>query len=154
MGFVNQSTGLANDYLNVFNEILLLLEFLPTMPEMTDEALAWQPRSYREYFLQSPLPGAREAVRRYERLDPALRESFESILKRLNEIALEAQRTVAVEMNGPNFPESIAEPCETTAAAMRAGLAYVARLINEGPSDECREKKTTKSTNERKQSHG
>ena len=53
---------LANDYLNVFSEILLLLEFLPAMPEMTDDALAWRPRGYCEYFEQSPLPGARDAA--------------------------------------------------------------------------------------------
>ncbi|HUO54474.1 MAG TPA: hypothetical protein VMU18_07030 [Rhodoblastus sp.] len=138
---VNSSTGLANDYLNVFNEILLLIEFLPTMPEMTDEALAWQPRTYREYFQQSPLPGAREAARRYDKIDPGLRDRFESLLTRLNEIALRAQRKVAEEMAGPNFPESIAEPCETTAAAMRAGLDYVARLINEDPAKKPRGKK-------------
>ena len=63
-GLVNPSTGLANDYLNVFSEILLLLEFLPEMPEMTDDALAWRPRGYCEYFEQSPLPGARDALRR------------------------------------------------------------------------------------------
>ena len=52
LSLVNPTTGLANDYLNVFNEILLLLEFLPTMPEMTEDALAWQPRGYCEYFEQ------------------------------------------------------------------------------------------------------
>ncbi len=105
LGLVSPVTGLANDYLNMFNEILLVLEFLPTMPEMTDEALAWRPRSYREYFQQSPLPGAREAARRYDKVDPALRARFESLLKRLNDIALDAQARVAEEMNSPNFPE-------------------------------------------------
>jgi hypothetical protein len=133
LGIVNPSSGLANDYLNVFNEILLLLEFLPTMPEMTGEALAWRPRGYREYFQQSPLPGASEAVRSYETLDPDLRDRFESILRRLNDIAQQAQCTVAEEMAGPNFPQSIVDSCESTAAAMRAGLQHVARLINEGP---------------------
>ncbi len=143
LGIVNPSSGLANDYLNVFNEIILLLEFLPTMPEMTDEALAWRPRGYREYFQQSPLPGASEAVRRYEGVDPALRKRFESILKRLIEIAQAAQCKVAAELAGPNFPGSIVEPCESTAAAMREGLQHVARLINEGPVGAARGKSAT-----------
>jgi hypothetical protein len=158
LGLVSPVTGLANDYLNMFNEILLVLEFLPTMPEMTEEALAWRPRSYREYFQQSPLPGAREAARRYDKVDPALRARFESLLKRLNDIALDAQARVAEEMNSPNFPESIVEPCEATAEAMRAGLGYVARLINEGPVSLARERKsdrtTTPSKKQRKPSHG
>ena len=30
---VNPASGLANDYLNLFNEIVMLVEQLPTMPE-------------------------------------------------------------------------------------------------------------------------
>jgi hypothetical protein len=132
LGLVNPSTGLANDYLNVFSEILLLLEFLPEMPEMTEAALAWRPRGYCEYFEQSPLPGAREALRAYDSIDPKARAQFESNLKRLIEIAVTAQGAVARESAGPNYPHSIVEACEATAAAMRAGLAHVARLINDG----------------------
>jgi hypothetical protein len=132
LGLVNPSTGLANDYLNVFSEILLLLEFLPDMPEMTEAALAWQPRGYCEYFEQSPLPGAREALRAYGRIDPDARAQFESNLERLIEVAVKAQGAVAREAAGPNYPDSIVEACEATAAAMRAGIAHVARLINDG----------------------
>jgi hypothetical protein len=140
---VNPTTGLANDYLNVFNEILLLIEFLPSMPEMTDDALAWQPRSYCEYFQASSIPGARHAAQSYQQVDPEIRAKFESVLARLTEIALEAQQIVATEQAGPDYPESIARSCAETADAMRAGLAYVARLINEGvvPRDEARGKR-------------
>jgi hypothetical protein len=132
LGLVNPTSGLANDYLNVFNEIMLLLEFLPTMPEMTDEALAWQPRSYRDYFSQSTLPDARHALQAYDSVDPELRSSFESVLSRLNELVTQAQRRVAEESSRPEYPDSIARPCEEAAEAMRIGLAYVNRLINEG----------------------
>jgi hypothetical protein len=132
LSLVNPSTGLANDYLNVYNEILLLLEFLPSMPEMTDDALAWQPRGYCEYFEQSSIPGARDALHAYDKVDPDVRAHFESILGRLTEIAVEAQRTLAEEFGRPDYPDSIAKSCEETAEVMRVGLAYVARLINEG----------------------
>ncbi|MGO9391337.1 hypothetical protein [Rhodoblastus sp.] len=132
LSLVNPSTGLANDYLNVFNEILLVLEFLPSMPEMTDEALAWQPRGYCEYFETSAIPGARQALNAYERVDPATRENFEAVLGRLTEIVVQAQQTLAEESGRPEYPDSIAKSCEETAEAMRAGLSYVSRLINEG----------------------
>jgi len=134
LGIINPVTGLANDYLNVFNEILLLLEFLPTMPEMTEEALAWQPRSYMEYFEASTLPDAKHALAAYENVDPALRKKFESVLTRLNEIVVDAQKTLAAESTGPDYPDSIVGSCEATAEQMRIGLAYVNRLINEGTS--------------------
>jgi hypothetical protein len=142
---VNPSTGLANDYLNVFNEILLLLEFLPSMPEMTDDALAWRPRGYREYFHQSPLPGANEALHAYEKMDPRQRARFETHLRQLTDFAVKAQRKVAEESLGPNYPESIVEVCEILAAAMRDRLANVARLINEGAPNGKRAPKPTQS---------
>jgi hypothetical protein len=132
LGIVNPTTGLANDYLNVFNEILLLLEFLPTMPEMTEEALAWQPRTYSEYFEQSTLPDAKHALEAYDKVDPALRKKFESVLSRLTQIVIDAQRTLAEESTRPDYPDSIVGSCEATAEQMRIGLAYVNRLINEG----------------------
>jgi hypothetical protein len=132
LSLVNPTTGLANDYLNVFNEILLLLEFLPSMPEMTEDALAWQPRGYCEYFQQSSIPGAIHAVQAYDKVDPAVRARFESILSRLTEIAVQAQQTLAEEAGRPDYPDSIVKSCEETTEAMRVGLAYVSRLINDG----------------------
>jgi hypothetical protein len=132
LSLVNPLTGLANDYLNVYNEILLLLEFLPSMPEMTDDALALRARGYCEYFEQSSIPGARDALHAYDKVDPGVRAHFEAILARLTEIAVSAQNTLAEEFGRPDYPDSIAKSCEETAEIMRAGLAYVARLINEG----------------------
>lgn len=148
LSLVNPTTGLANDYLNVFNEILLLLEFLPSMPEMTDEALAWQPRSYSEYFEKSCIPGAHHALQAYAGVDPEVRRKFESILGRLTQIVVDAQRTLAEESSRPDFPESIAKSCEETAEAMRVGLAYVSRLINEGRAAASRDGKCANKSEE------
>jgi hypothetical protein len=63
-----------------------------------------------------------------------VRAHFEAILARLTEIAVSAQNTLAEEFGRPDYPDSIAKSCEETAEVMRAGLAYVARLINEGRS--------------------
>ena len=145
LSLVNPTTGLANDYLNVFNEILLLLEFVPTMPEMTEDVLAWAPRGYCEYFEQSSIPGARHALAAYGGVDPDVRAAFESVLARLTDIALGAQRTLAQELTGPDYPDFVAKSCEETAEAMRAGLAYVSRLINEGCAPNKRAGKGAKS---------
>lgn len=154
LGLVNPTTGLANDYLNVFNEILLVLEFLPSMPEMTDEVLAWQPRGYCEYYEQSSLPGARQALQAYDRVDPQMRRRFEAVLARLNDIVVQAQRKLAEESGRPEYPDSIAKSCEQTADAMRVGLSYVSRLINEGLAPARRREAGGKSSKERNLNHG
>ena len=40
---INPVTGLASDYLNHFNEAIMLLEMLAAMPDCVDDFLAWQP---------------------------------------------------------------------------------------------------------------
>ena len=54
---INPSTGLATDYLNHFNEAIMLLEMIPDMPECAADFLTWQPTSYREHFA-APTPSA------------------------------------------------------------------------------------------------
>jgi len=53
---VNSVSGLANDYLNLFAEILMLIENLPTMPDLMPDILAWRPISYQDYFAKSARP--------------------------------------------------------------------------------------------------
>ena len=52
--------------------------------------------------------------------------------------AVHAQTTLAEEFGRPDYPDSIVKSCEETAEVMRVGLAYVARLINEGGSAKSR----------------
>jgi len=50
---INPRTGLATDYLNHFNEAIMLLEMIPDMPECMTDFLERQPLSYREHFAAS-----------------------------------------------------------------------------------------------------
>src|SRR5262249_33673402 len=43
---INPRTGLATDYLNHFNEAIMLLEMIPDMPECAEDFLSWRPLSY------------------------------------------------------------------------------------------------------------
>ena len=50
---INPRTGLATDYLNHFNEAIMLLEMVPDMPECAEDFLTWSPLSYAEHFWAS-----------------------------------------------------------------------------------------------------
>src|SRR5258708_29955739 len=50
---INPRTGLASDYLNHFNEAIMLLEMIPDMPEYAEHFLTWSPLSYAEHFWAS-----------------------------------------------------------------------------------------------------
>ena len=50
---IHPETRLATDYLNHFNEVIMLLELVPSMPDCIDDVLIWQPASYEEHFRRS-----------------------------------------------------------------------------------------------------
>lgn len=50
---VNPVTGLATDYLNLFNEAIMLFEMGLDMPDMAEELADWKPRGYVEHFDKS-----------------------------------------------------------------------------------------------------
>ena len=76
---INPRTGLATDYLNHFNEAIMLLEMIPDMPECAEEFLGWQPLSYREHFTASNFKARELAIEAYDSADPDIRTEFDNI---------------------------------------------------------------------------
>jgi hypothetical protein len=76
---INPRTGLATDYLNHFNEAIMLLEMIPDMPECAEDFLSWRPLSYREHFAASNFKARELAIAAYAAADAAIRGEFDSI---------------------------------------------------------------------------
>ncbi|MGH9693676.1 MAG: hypothetical protein ACRD5Z_06020 [Bryobacteraceae bacterium] len=83
---INPHTGLATDYLNHFNEAIMLLEMIPDMPECAEEFLEWQPRSYREHFAASNSRGRELAIAAYDSANPQIRTEFDDITGAMSSI--------------------------------------------------------------------
>ena len=132
---VHPASGIANDYLNHFNEILLLIENLPTLlPEMLDELLEWKPVTYREYFAKSLLPGSARALQIYEGLDPDFRNEFETIIDGVNAMALASVEVIRAHRtpDGDLDPSSVSDFCENASCAIRSALNRASDLVNNG----------------------
>src|ERR1700694_694449 len=76
---INLRTGLATDYLNHFNEAIMLLEMIPDMPECTEDFLSWHPLSYREHFTASNFRARELAIEAYDSADAGVRVEFDDI---------------------------------------------------------------------------
>ena len=92
---INPRTGLATDYLNHFNEAIMLLEMIPDMPECAGDFLEWRPLSYAEHFHASNFKARDLAISAYESADPAIRAEFDQLTGGLEEIVAAARRLVA-----------------------------------------------------------
>jgi hypothetical protein len=76
---INPRTGLATDYLNHFNEAVMLLEMVPDMPECAEDFLGWRPMSYAEHFTASNFKARDLAIEAYNAADTAIRAEFDNI---------------------------------------------------------------------------
>lgn len=85
---INPRTGLATDYLNHFNEAIMLLEMIPDMPDCAADFLEWKPLSYAEHFHASNFKGRDLAIAAYEAADPTIRMEFDTIVSTITSILL------------------------------------------------------------------
>ncbi len=130
---VNPASGLANDYLNLFNEIVMLIEQLPVMPELIDDILRWRPVSYQSYFAKSILPGRASALEAYAALDAGFRRDFEAVVADLDRRAVGAVAAIRrLHKAGSISSSTTSEVCLRAGQAMRDVLLKATELVNHG----------------------
>lgn len=91
---INPRTGLSTDYLNHFNEMVMLLDLLVMDPEVADEILTWKPADYRHHFEHSGFRAKSLALLGYELCPSATRRQLEVMVAEIETVLLEAQRFV------------------------------------------------------------
>ncbi len=96
-----EQTLLATDYLNHFNEIVMLLEMVPDMPEILEEAKEWAPKSYIEHFADSTFTEKDLAVSAYEHVPEHYKKPFEQTIGQINRLIEAAvKRLDEISVNG------------------------------------------------------
>ena len=133
-GLVNPASGIANDYLNLFNEIVMLIEQLPTMPELIEDIKAWRPTSYEDYFLNSPLPGRSSALEAYQLLDAGFRKEFEAVVAELDQQATGIVATIRLHMRAKaaEDPDGLDSICARGGSTIRNTLERAVFIVNDG----------------------
>jgi hypothetical protein len=108
---INPRTGLATDYLNHFNEAIMLLELIPDMPDCYELFLEWQPLSYAEHFIKSNFKGRDLAIAAYEAAPATVRTDFDATVTRMTKVLStvgDAMRTVQQDATRATLAEQAA----------------------------------------------
>ncbi len=126
---VNPRTGLATDYLNHFNEAIMLLEMIPDMPECVEDFLGWRPRSYREHFEASNLKAQGLIIQAYEEADTAVRVEFDRVADAMREILI----AVSAAMRESTQDKTRAILAEQTTGWIKPLLSLAGGLIHGSP---------------------
>jgi len=85
---INPETLLATDYLNHFNEIVMLLDMVPDMPDLVEECKDWAPKDYQAHFAESAFRDKELAIAAYDHCPPRYRQPFDETITHMNELAL------------------------------------------------------------------
>ena len=91
---INPKTGLATDYLNHFNEAIMLLEMVPEIPDCIQDLTAWQPLSYAEHFMASGFKDRELAIAAYELAEPRLRQQLDDLADIMNAMLVSTSETM------------------------------------------------------------
>jgi hypothetical protein len=89
---INPETGLATDYLNHFNEVVMLMEMLPAMPDCAEDVLDWAPLDYCAHFEKSGLKGFDVIISAYQASPKAVKAHFETLIYQIDGAVLRAQQ--------------------------------------------------------------
>lgn len=117
---INPLTGLSTDYLNHFNEPIMLLEMLPSMPECRDDLVGWEPLDYHQHFERSNLKHKDLAIAAYDLAEPRARRRFDAACEAMKMTVLTTKNALAGD--GPE-----AEMVATAVRAAASLKALVAR---------------------------
>jgi len=93
---------LATDYLNHFNEVVMLIGMIPDMPECLDDVREWRPKSYTQHFADSGLPEADLAIAAYQHSPDAYRLPLEAIIGNLDRLVDASVKRIAVTIDAGN----------------------------------------------------
>jgi hypothetical protein len=125
---INPRTGLATDYLNHFNEAIMLLEMVPDMPECAEDFLLWYPLSYREHFTASNFKARDLAIEAYDSANAAIRSEFDNITSAMTSILT----AVSAAMREARQDKTRATLAEQATGWVKPLVALAGGIINGG----------------------
>ena len=126
---VNQETLLCTDYLNHFNEIVMLIEMVGSMPECMEDVRAWQPKSYAQHFHDSNFAERDLAILAYDNAPEQHRAPFDRTVDRLNIAVAAAIRDLDAATADGN-PERTDAVAQHAAARLHSLIDIAGGIIN------------------------
>ncbi len=134
---VNAVSLLATDYLNHFNEALMLAELVVDMPDMLEDFKEWSPKHYKDHFRDSGIADKELAILAYDVAPIEYRAPFESTVVKLNKQINILQKKLELEkeeLGSPEKNEFVSAKCKLIRELIdRAGGVINGQISEEQP---------------------
>lgn len=126
---INETTFLATDYLNHFNEVIMLLDMIPEMPDCLEDAKQWRPRSYAAHFQESCFRDKDLAIFAYENAPPRFRAPFDSAVETMNGLVEDGLSQIEAALAGGD-PERVRPVVESVCDSLRRFVDLASAIIH------------------------
>lgn len=133
---INPDSFLATDYLNHFNEIVMLLEMAIDMPDLMEEAASWKPASYVEHFEDSGFVARELVIEAWGMMQAGVRCRFEDAVAQLDALILSILRSLKEAGNSEGgFDETTRDLAAQGQLHMQAHLTVLNGIIHNDQSE-------------------
>lgn len=126
---INEKTLLATDYLNHFNEFVMVLDLIPDMPDCLEDAEAWQPKGYQDHFRDSAFSAKELAIQAYDHSPAEYREQFEAMVDMINSLIPKGLDRIRAAIDEGNV-ERVGFECSNTSKTLQKLMDLVSAVIN------------------------
>ena len=126
---INPQTLLATDYLNHFNEIVMMLEMIPDMAECYEEAQAWAPKTYQDHFRDSQFRDRDLAIEAYDHVPEKYKKPFEEIIAQMNALVSGSVERIGAVMQAGS-PDELRFICSEASRGLQTLMDYASAVIH------------------------
>lgn len=127
---VNPRTLLTTDYLNHYNEVVMLLEMLPTAPtEIAADLAGWQHESYEEHFHESGFRAKALAIAGYRNAPEGVRIAFDTKIADLEQETVMLLREVLAFVETGDVM-AVSDRCGETVPRLQMMIAEASAIVN------------------------
>ncbi len=126
---INEITLLATDYLNHFNEFVMVIDLIPDMPDCLEDAEAWQPKNYQDHFRDSAFSAKELAIKAYDHSPAEYRDQFESLVDMINALIPKGLDRIRSAIDEGNL-DRVGFECTNTSKTLQKLMDLVSAVIN------------------------
>ncbi|MGL1922110.1 MAG: hypothetical protein OCD03_13885 [Hyphomicrobiales bacterium] len=128
---ISPTTYLATDYLNHFNEVIMLLDMIVDMPDLIDDLCDWRPKDYVTHFADSGLSDQTLIVEAYHAATDEDRNTLFAITSEMERIIQDTIKA-ALKDNVRADEISLIMLCSSTTEKLRERINLASGVINSG----------------------
>lgn len=126
---ISPTTLLATDYLNHFNEIVMLFDIIPDALECFEEILEWKPKSYEEHFRGSTVKDAALAIKAYGFVPRAYKKPFEDTVRQMDNFVLICSKRIGAALQNDDEMK-LRRLCAAATTKMNQIIAVIDTIIH------------------------